>query len=192
MVSVDDETKRLGRWVASSTVAILLVVFCGTTTTPNTVSEATRLLTELRTAVEDGNGYNRSDYEHNSRFLCDTAGADPYTGLLFVPSTCQVDHVVAAKEAHESGGHAWDDTTRAEFGNDVLNLVASRDCVNQSKGSRDTAEWFGVQSGTCGGTTLTSDGQCFWATRTIQVKHHYDLAVDIAERAALKMSLTNC
>ena len=150
------------------------------------------LLAELRTAAERDGGYDRSDYEHDRRYLCDSAGVDPYTGLRFVSSTCDVDHVVAAKEAHESGGYEWDRTTRRQFGNDVLNLVASRDCVNRSKGSRDPAEWSGVGSGACAGAALTPAGRCFWAARTIVVKYRYDLAVDPAERAALGAGLGDC
>ena len=172
-----------------------------TSTARSTVTEAeeaTRLealfglLAELRTAVENDAGYDRSNYDHARRYLCNTAGVDPYTGLRFESSTCDVDHIVAAKEAHESGGHAWDRSTRRQFGDDALNLVASRDCVNRSKGSRDPAEWSGVRSGTCGGAALTTEGRCFWAARTVAVKYRYDLAVDTAERAALRTSLTNC
>ena len=103
-----------------------------------------------------------------------------------------MDHIVAAKEAHESGGHSWDVATRERFGNDALNLVASRDCVNRSKGSSDTAEWSGVQSGTCEGAQLTAAGRCFWAARTVAVKYRYDLAVDARERTALESGLNQC
>ena len=150
------------------------------------------LLSELRTDVENPAGYNRSDYEHDRRYLCDTSGVDPYTGLRFDPSTCDVDHIVAAKEAHESGGYGWDRSTRQQFGNDSLNLVASRDCVNRSKGSRDPAEWSEVGSGTCGGAAVTDAGRCFWAARTVTVKYRYELAVDTAERAALRAGLADC
>ena len=150
------------------------------------------LLAGLRTGVENGDGYERADYEHDRRYLCDSVGADPYTGLGFEVSSCEVDHIVAAKEAHESGGYGWDRSTRRRFGNDVLNLVASRDCVNRSKGGRDPAEWSGVGSGACAGATLTVEGRCFWAARTVAVKHRYDLAVDTAERAALRSGLAGC
>ena len=45
-------------------------------------------------------------------------------GLAFDNSTFDVDHIVAAKEAHETGGHSWDVSTRQRFGNEELNLVA--------------------------------------------------------------------
>ena len=186
---------------ATGTAPMTTATASTTAAAPTTVTEAeaaTRLealvglLADLRTAVENGAGYDRSDYDHDRRYLCDTAGVDPYTGLRFESSTCDVDHIVAAKEGHESGGHAWDRSSRRQFGNDALNLVASRDCVNRSKGSRDPAEWSGVRSGTCAGATLTGEGRCFWAARTVTVKYRYDLAVDTAERAALRTSLANC
>ena len=150
------------------------------------------LLAGLRTEVENPAGYDRSDYDHDRRYLCGAAGVDPYTGLGFESSTCDVDHIVAAKEAHESGGYGWDRATRRRFGNDALNLVPSRDCVNRSKGSRDPAEWSGVGSGSCAGAALTDAGRCFWAARTVAVKHRYDLTVDAAERAALQGGLARC
>ena len=150
------------------------------------------LLAGLRTAAENAAGYDRSDYEHSSGELCDTSGIDPYTGLAFSAATCDVDHIVAAAEAHESGGYRWDVATRERFGDDALNLVASRDCVNRSKGSSDTAEWSGVQSGTCEGAQLTAAGRCFWATRTVAVKYRYDLAVDARELTALESGLNQC
>ena len=147
------------------------------------------LFAGLGTAAESSAAYEREDYEHDRAYLCDTSGVDPYTGLAFDASSCDVDHIVAAKEAHESGGHSWDVATRERFGNDALNLVASRDCVNRSKGSSDTAEWSEVQSGTCEGAQLTAAGRCFWAARTVAVKYRYDLAVDARELTALESGL---
>ena len=110
-------------------------------------------------ATENSADYDRGDYEHDRAYLCDTSGVDPYTGLTFDSSNCDVDHIVAAKEAHESGGYNWSVATRQQFGNDELNLVATRACVNRSKGSRDAAEWSGLQSGACAGATLTTEGR---------------------------------
>ena len=191
-VTTDTTTATPSTTDAATTTTTSTPGVTTTTSTPIAVTSTQALLAELRTAVENDSDYERSDYKHYRRYLCDTAGIDPYTGLWFDSDTCHVDHIVAVKEAHESGGHAWDDATRSEFGDDALNLVASRDCVNQSKGSRDPAEWSGVQSGICGGAVLTTAGQCFWATRTVNVKSRYDLTVDAAERVALSTSLTNC
>ena len=191
--------KLLPEGVTAEQVAATVTTGAAATSTSATEAEEDTglealygLLSELRTDVENPAGYNRSDYEHDRRYLCDAPGVDPYTGLRFDPSTCDVDHIVAAKEAHESGGHSWDRSTRQQFGNDSLNLVTSRDCVNRSKGSRDPAEWSEVGSGTCGGAALTDAGRCFWSARTVAVKYRYDLAVDTAERAALQAGLADC
>ena len=128
------------RWLASSPL---------TTQPPQTTAPAAQasgrdmlvaLLAALQTAAENLAGYDRSDYDHSSGELCDMSGTDPDTGLAFSAATCDVDHIVAAQEAHESGGHNWDVATRGRFGDDALNLVASRDCVNRSKGSSDFSE----------------------------------------------------
>ena len=192
-------TATVGRWLASSPLTARPPQ--ATTPPPQPPAQPTEatgrdglvgLLAALGTAAENPAGYDRSDYEHSSGELCDASGTDPYTGLTFTAAMCDVDHIVAAKEAHESGGHRWDDTTRGRFGDDRLNLVASRDCVNRSKGSSDLAEWSGVQSGTCAGARLTTAGRCFWAARTVAVKYRYNLTVDTAERVALANALNQC
>ncbi len=142
----------------------------------------------------DGSGYDRRHYEHDSAVLCDViaAATDPYTGLPFGPDTCAVDHVVAAREAHESGGHAWTAERRREFGRDRANLVASRDCVHLSKGGHDVGSWHGVASGSCAGAALDALGACFWARVTVAVKAKWGLTVDAAEADALSQALVGC
>ncbi|MCY4424983.1 MAG: hypothetical protein OXC06_18130, partial [Acidimicrobiaceae bacterium] len=58
----------------------------------------------LPVVAEYGAGYDRDDWgPHNSSLCRGAAGsADPYTGAPI--DTCNVDHVVALHEAHESGG----------------------------------------------------------------------------------------
>ncbi len=141
----------------------------------------------------EGSGYVRADFEHDRGYLCDNAGTDPYTGISFYPSACDVDHIVAAQEAFESGAWAWDTARRMAFGNDAENLIATRDCVNRSKGARDMAEWSGrIGSGVCQGTELTAEGRCFLATKTVQIKTNYSLSVDTAEKNALAQALDGC
>ncbi|WP_419929656.1 hypothetical protein [Candidatus Poriferisocius sp.] len=152
------------------------------------------VLNTLTVVVEyGGSGYSRADFDHDRGYLCNDAGTDPYTGISFDPSTCDVDHIVAAQEAFESGGWSWDVARRETFGNDALNLVPTRDCVNRSKGARDMAEWSGrIGSGICEGVTTTSQGQCFLAWKTVEVKAAYSLSVDQAEKNALAQVLGGC
>ena len=140
-----------------------------------------------------GSGYVRADFDHDRGYLCCTAGTDPYTGISYVPGTCDVDHVVAAQEAFESGAWAWDTEGRRAFGNDALNLVATRDCVNRSNGSWDMAEWSGrIASGTCEDLSTTAGGRCYLAWKTVEVKAAHSLSVDQAEHDALQQTLQSC
>ena len=161
---------------------------------PPAGSAAIGVLNGLTVEAEyEGSGYVRADFEHDRGYLCDSAGTDPYTGISFDPSTCDVDHIVAAQEAFESGAWAWDTARRMSFGNDAENLIATRDCVNRSKGARDMAEWSGrIGSGVCEGTETTVDGRCFMAQKMVQVKAAYSLSVDQDEKAALTTALQNC
>ena len=144
-------------------------------------------------AEYEGSGYVRADFDHNRGYLCNDAGPDPYTGIAFDPSTCDVDHIVAAQEAFESGAWQWDVTRRQTFGNDALNLVPTRDCVNRSKGARDIAEWSGrIGSGTCEGVTTTAQGRCYLAWKTVEVKAAHSLSVDTDEKSALTNALEDC
>ena len=140
-----------------------------------------------------GSGFVRADFEHHRRYLCDSPGADPYTGVSYDPSSCDVDHIVAAQEAFESGGWEWAASRREAFGNDEMNLVPTRDCVNRSKGARDMAEWSGrIGSGTCEGLAMTAQGRCYLAWKTAEVKAAYALSVDPDEKAALAQALDGC
>ena len=163
---------------------------------PPAESAAIGILNGLTVEAEHaGTGYVSADFEHDRDHLCDNAGTDPYTGLNFDPSTCEVDHIVAAQEAFESGAWAWDTARRMAFGNDAENLVATRDCVKESKGAHDMAEWSGrMASGVCEPeeTETTVEGRCFLARKTVEIKANYSLSVDQAEKAALTSALEAC
>ena len=159
-----------------------------------TVPSASALLETLAVEPEyGGSGYERAEFEHDRGYLCDSAGTDPYTGVLFDPSVCDVDHIVAAKEAFDSGAWEWDVARRQAFGNDASNLVATRDCVNRSKGARDLGEWSGrVGSGDCEGVSLTGQGWCYLAWKSVEVKAAYGLSVDEREKDVLSFVLGGC
>ena len=91
-----------------------------------------------------------------------------------------VDHIVALKEAYDSGGSAWTFQRKREFANDPLNQWCLAARVNISKSDSDLAEWSG---GTC-------EQRKFIAERTRQVKAKYSLSIDPAERAANTAALT--
>ena len=147
-------------------------------------------------ATENDAGYDRDDWgPHNSGICRGAVGSpDPYTATPI--ETCNVDHVVALHEAHESGGWAWPGDAKQRFSQDPDNHVASRACVNQSKGGDDISEWSDADitsSSACGGGyAVTAAGRCFLALTTVAVKSAWGLAVDQAEADALNTTLARC
>lgn len=154
----------------------------------------------------DGNGCNQRDdvllrdavpgsTRVGQQGRCDhdvLAGAfvDPYSGRQHVlddlkdPSqsqAVQIDHVVPLAEAWVSGASAWDAERRALFANDLDNLLAVDGPTNASKSAWDPAAW-----------RPRKGYQCSYATRWIRVKHHWDLAADPSEVAALGEMLERC
>ena len=150
----------------------------------------------LPVAAEYDAGYDRDDWgPHNSDLCRGAVGSpDPYTGTPI--DTCNVDHVVALHEAHESGGWAWPAPSKQRFSQDPDNHVASRACVNQSKGGDDIFEWSDVDiaaSSACGGGyTVNPAGRCFLARTTVTVKSAWGLAADQAEADAVRTTLASC
>ncbi len=150
----------------------------------------------LPVAAEYGADYDRDDWGPHNSGLCRGAvgSSDPYTGTSI--DTCNVDHVVALHEAHESGGWAWSASQKQRFSQDPDNHVASRACVNQSKGGDDISEWSDAdiaRSSACGGGySVTAAGRCFLARTTVEVKSSWGLTVDQAEADALSRTLSGC
>ena len=106
----------------------------------------------------------------------------PYTGTCFA-STCQTDieHMVAASEAHDSGLCARGRATRARFASDLRNLTLAAPHVNRhQKSGKDAAEW------------LPERNRCWFAARVVEVRRAYDLTIDRREVAALEGVLSGC
>ena len=106
----------------------------------------------------------------------------PYTGTCF-SSTFETDieHIVAASEAHDSGLCAQDQATRARFAEDLRNLTLASPSVNRhQKGAKDAAEW------------LPDLNRCWFAARVVDVRRAYGLTIDRREANALERVLTRC
>lgn len=167
------------------------------TSVPTTSVPTTSIPTvSLPVAVEYDAGYDRDDWgPHNSGLCRGAVGSrDPYTSTPI--DTCNVDHVVALHEAHQSGGWAWSADQKRRFSQASGNHVASRACVNQSKGSDDIFEWSDAdiaRSSACGGGySVTPAGRCLLARVTVAVKSEWGLTVDQAEANALSQTLSGC
>lgn len=99
-------------------------------------------------------------------------------------SDVDIDHVVALAEAWRSGANSWTTAKRQSFANDLTRpqLIAVTDNVNQAKSDLDPAEWLPPRSAY----------RCTYARMWVQVKHHYQLTVDTAEKNALTSVLNGC
>jgi hypothetical protein len=77
-----------------------------------------------------------------------------YDGLTVSdPAELEIDHVVALKEAWDSGAWAWTDAARTAYANDIVDhrtLRAVTITTNRSKGDRDPSNWLPPDAGdTC-------------------------------------------
>jgi hypothetical protein len=76
-----------------------------------------------------------------------------YDALTFIsPAGIEIDHVVALKEAWDSGAWAWQPERQVAFGNDLTDartLIAVSAASNHSKGDRDSSNWLPVDPDVC-------------------------------------------
>jgi hypothetical protein len=130
------------------------------------------VLASIPVMRERGDGYNRDLFEHwitiggcSTRenvlirdslfpaqvdpFGCRVVAGDwlsPYDGAMWDnPADVDIDHVVALKEAWDSGAWAWSAQQRRAFANDTSDrrsLRAVTDEVNQSKADKDPSNWM--------------------------------------------------
>ena len=107
---------------------------------------------------------------------------EAYTGVYYDhPRDVQVDHIVAKREAHDSGGCAWAPSLRREFARDIENLALASPRLDLGlKAGNDAAEW------------MPDFNRCWFAGTIVAVRLKYALTVDEAERDALEAVLANC
>ena len=102
-----------------------------------------------------------------------------YDNLTWTIGTdVDIDHVVALKEAWESGAYRWSASRRLAFANDLgvsWALRAVTDNVNSSKGDRDPASWLPPYRAST----------CTYLVGWVAVKLRWGLSVDAAEKAAI-------
>ena len=114
-------------------------------------------------------GYDRDNWDYNSSRARDRLGCT---------SSEHVDHIVALKEAYDSGASAWSNARKSQFANDPLNQWCLAAGLNISKSDGDLAEWRG---GSCG-------QRKYIAIVTVQVKRRYSLSTDSAEQRAISVA----
>jgi hypothetical protein len=194
--------------VPSPAASINTITSTTTTAKPVVVGSALALLQTVRVENEYQVGYDRALFDHwrdvdgdgcDSRdqvlkrdsislpqvdpVNCNVVAGDwisPYDGARWSnPSDIDIDHVVALKEAWDSGAWTWSAAQRKAFANDTSDsrtLLAVTDSVNQSKSDKDPSNWLPpLQSYTC--TYLGN-----W----IAVKVRWNLSMDSSEFGRIK------
>ena len=132
--------------------------------------------------------YDRDDYPYPQSVERDIVARmggriyGPYTGRHFLSTReTDIEHMVAASEAHDSGLCAAGAATRSRFARDLDNLTLASPRVNRhEKKAKDAAQW------------LPERNQCWFAARVVAVRQKYALTVDAREAAALEVVLRGC
>ena len=103
-----------------------------------------------------------------------------YDGLTFTsPGDLEIDHVVALKEAWDSGAWAWTAETRLAYANDLSDtrtLRAVSVSTNRSKGDRDPSNW------------LPNDPNdvCPFIADWVSIKTRWNLSMDSSEAGRIR------
>ena len=135
--------------------------------------------------------YDRSDYAYprsRERDVQDEIGSAAggwyglYEARIFASGgETDVEHVVAAAEAHDSGLCGRSAEEKAAFANDLNNLtLASPDLNRREKSDKDAGDW------------LPPNARCWFARTVVFVKQTHRLTVDEAERDELERVLGAC
>ncbi len=179
-----------------------------TTTTRATTVTARHLVAVLPVRGESGAGYNRAYFKHwtdanrdcqDTRaevLIAESRVAPSFTssrrctvsrgrwispwdfGTWAYASDVDIDHVVALKEAWDSGARLWGPVNKERYANDLgyaWTLEAVTDNVNSSKSDRDPAQWL----------PPSPSARCSYVIKWAAVKYRWKLSVDPAERTAM-------
>ena len=110
----------------------------------------------------------------------------PYDGARWSDKgNVDIDHVVALKEAWDSGAWAWTTSQRTLYANDLSDprtLLAVTDSVNQSKSDKDPSNWL---------PPLTSY-HCTYISDWVAVKARWKLSMDQSEYGRVKKLVDSC
>jgi hypothetical protein len=108
-----------------------------------------------------------------------------YDGVTWAdPGEVQIDHVVALKEAWDSGASQWNADRLEAFANDVdepRSLRAVTGSVNQAKGADDPVNWLPPDE----------TAVCQYLADWVSIKARWGLTMDESEHGRVRNLLTN-
>lgn len=104
----------------------------------------------------------------------------PYTGQVFTdPSKLDIDHMVALRDAHDSGGAGWTKEQKRTYTNDLDNpshLIAVSASANRSKRDKGPDEWL----------PTNEEFRCTYLREWSQVKQNFNLSTSDVEGALVE------
>lgn len=110
----------------------------------------------------------------------------PYTGTVITDaSKVDVDHMVALKDAHESGGWGWPADQRQAYANgldDPTHLLATSQYGNRSKGAKGPDEWL----------PPLESARCQYIQDWVKVKEGWELGMSESEYGVITYMLKIC
>ena len=110
----------------------------------------------------------------------------PFTGDTVTDATkLDVDHMVPLKNAHDSGGWAWDKGKKAAYANEMGHadhLIAVTASANRQKGASGPERW----------KPANQDYWCDYAIDWVQIKADWGLSATKAEWTALQEMIATC
>ena len=94
--------------------------------------------------------YGRDDYDYSTREVVLSARGDSVSGwtdfsigeVYRNTRLLHIDHGLALRKAHDSGGYRWCPKERDAFANDTENLVITYWRLNLEKGSDGPEDWL--------------------------------------------------
>ena len=112
-------------------------------------------------------------------------GSRPYNAESHSePNLLEVDHVVALKEAHDSGAWEWDDGRLVAFANDLTDprtLRAVTGATNTDKGDADPSNWI----------PPNAVFVCQYLADWVSIKARWGLSMDESEYGRIRNLLTD-
>lgn len=127
-----------------------------------------------------------SDVSYTTQARCTvTSGQwhDPYSGqILRNDDDLDIDHIVPLKFAYEHGAATWSRSQKAQFANDMENLLAVDDGLNRSKGAKGPWQWLPPHQ----------DYRCQYIQRFNYIMSKYDLRYSQNEKDQVQSLLQSC